>query len=71
MREKTQGFQQDKLEFIKNSAVLEFLGLPNNSGYIEAELGKAIIDHNLPTEEELVTEIERQKEILRIQNEPI
>jgi predicted nuclease of restriction endonuclease-like (RecB) superfamily len=45
MKEKTADFQQDKLEFIKNPAVLEFLGLPNNSGYIEAELEKAIIDH--------------------------
>jgi predicted nuclease of restriction endonuclease-like (RecB) superfamily len=45
MQEKTADFQQDKLEFIKNPAVLEFLGLPNNSGYIEAELEKAIIDH--------------------------
>ena len=45
MQEKTQDFQQDKLEFIKNPAVLEFLGLPNNSGYIEAEMEKAIIDH--------------------------
>ena len=45
MKEKTQDFQQDKLEFIKNPAVLEFLGLPDNSGYIEAELEKAIIDH--------------------------
>jgi hypothetical protein len=38
-------FQDDKLEFIKNPAVLEFFGLPNNSGYIEAELEKAIIYH--------------------------
>ena len=45
MQEKTAGFQQDKLEFIKNPAVLEFLSLPNNSGYLEAELEKAIIDH--------------------------
>ena len=44
MKEKTVDFQ-DRLEFIKNPAVLEFLGLPNNSGYIEAELEKAIIDH--------------------------
>ena len=34
MIEKTSDFQQDKLEFIKNPAVLEFLGLPDNSGYI-------------------------------------
>jgi predicted nuclease of restriction endonuclease-like (RecB) superfamily len=45
MQEKTADFQQDKLGFIKNPAVLEFLGLPGNSGYIEAELEKAIIDH--------------------------
>jgi predicted nuclease of restriction endonuclease-like (RecB) superfamily len=45
MKEKTASFQQDKLEFIKNPAVLEFLGLPGNSGYVEAELEKAIIDH--------------------------
>jgi predicted nuclease of restriction endonuclease-like (RecB) superfamily len=44
MKEKTADFQ-DRLEFIKNPTVLEFLGLPNNSGYIEAELEKAIIDH--------------------------
>ena len=44
MKEKTADFQ-DRLEFIKNPAVLEFLGLPNNSGYIEAELEKTIIDH--------------------------
>jgi len=44
MKEKTADFQ-DRLEFIKNPAVLEFLGLPNNSGYLEAELEKAIIDH--------------------------
>jgi len=45
IQEKTAEFRQDKLEFIKNPAVLEFLGLPNNSGYLEAELEKAIIDH--------------------------
>jgi len=37
MKEKTADLQ-DRLEFIKNPAVLEFLGLPNNSGYIEAEI---------------------------------
>jgi predicted nuclease of restriction endonuclease-like (RecB) superfamily len=45
MAEKTADFQRDKLELIKNPAVLEFLGLPNNSGYIEAELENTIIDH--------------------------
>ena len=45
MEKKTVGLQLDKLEFIKNPAVLEFLGLSANSGYIEEELEKAIIDH--------------------------
>jgi predicted nuclease of restriction endonuclease-like (RecB) superfamily len=50
MEEKTAAFQHDNLnldslEFIKNPTVLEFLGLPGNSGYVEAELEKAIIDH--------------------------
>ena len=31
MQEKTVTFQDDKLSFIKNPAVLEFLGLPNNA----------------------------------------
>ena len=35
MQEKTKEFQQDKLEFIKNPAVLEFLGLPGNMSYRE------------------------------------
>jgi len=44
MKEKTKDFQQDKLEFIKNPAVLEFLGLPGNSGYTENALEQAIIN---------------------------
>ena len=44
MKEKTADFQQDKLEFIKNPSVLEFLGLPNNKGYTETTLEQAIID---------------------------
>jgi predicted nuclease of restriction endonuclease-like (RecB) superfamily len=44
MKEKTKDFQQDKFEFIKNPAVLEFLGLPNNSGYTENALEQAIIN---------------------------
>jgi len=42
MKEKTKDFQQDKLEFIKNPCVLEFLNLPANTGYTEAELEKAL-----------------------------
>lgn len=45
MKEKTKGFQQDKLEFIKNPCVLEFLNLPANTGYTEAELEKALISN--------------------------
>jgi len=44
MKERTKDFQQDKFEFIKNPAVLEFLGLPNNSGYTENALEQAIIN---------------------------
>lgn len=45
MKEKTAIFQQDKLEFIKNPTVLEFLGLPNNKSYKEKDLEKAILDN--------------------------
>ena len=45
MKEKTSIFQQDKLEFIKNPTVLEFLGLPGNKGYQEKDLEQAILDN--------------------------
>ncbi len=45
MEAKTGKFQKSKLEFIKNPSVLEFLGLPANSGVSEALIEKAIIDH--------------------------
>jgi predicted nuclease of restriction endonuclease-like (RecB) superfamily/sulfur relay (sulfurtransferase) DsrC/TusE family protein len=45
MQTKTRKYQKDKLEFIKNPSVLEFLGLPGNTGYSEAVLEKAIINH--------------------------
>lgn len=45
MIEKTKDFQQDKFEFIKKPSVLEFLNLPTNMGYTEAELEKALIDN--------------------------
>ena len=44
MQEKTKDFQLDKLEFIKNPSVMEFLGVPNNSGYTETVLEQAIIN---------------------------
>lgn len=45
MLEKTQAFQEDKFEFIKNPSVLEFLQLPNNTGYTEQTFEKALIDN--------------------------
>ena len=43
MEEKTASFQQDKLEFIKNPVVAEFLGFAPNSDFTESELEKSII----------------------------
>ncbi|MDR0910934.1 MAG: PDDEXK nuclease domain-containing protein [Spirochaetaceae bacterium] len=43
MQEKTKDFQKDKLEFIKNPSVLEFLGLPGKTGYSEQQIEDAII----------------------------
>jgi len=45
MQSKTGKYQKNKLEFIKNPSVLEFLGLPGNIGYSEAVLEKTIINH--------------------------
>jgi predicted nuclease of restriction endonuclease-like (RecB) superfamily len=45
MHDKTNEFQKDSFEFIKNPAVLEFLNLPINLGYTEKELEKALIDN--------------------------
>ena len=44
MKSKTIKYQKNKLEFIKNPTVLEFLGLPNNTGYKESILEQAIIN---------------------------
>ena len=45
MKNKIAKYQTDKLEYIKNPTVLEFLGLQPNSGYTEQKLEKAIIDN--------------------------
>ena len=45
MQKKTTDFQQDKLAFIKNPTVMEFLGLPANRGYVEKDIEKAIINN--------------------------
>lgn len=45
MKEKTDEFQQDKLEYIKSPVVMEFLGLPSDSSLKESKLESAIIDN--------------------------
>ena len=45
MQEKTKEFQNDNFEFIKNPAVLEFLNLPANTGYTEAQLEQSLLDN--------------------------
>jgi predicted nuclease of restriction endonuclease-like (RecB) superfamily len=45
MKEKTEAFQQNKYEFIKNPSVLEFLNLPGNLSHTESQIEKAIIDN--------------------------
>lgn len=45
MNEKTKVFEQDKLEFIKNPYVLDFLHLSNATKYTEKKLEQALIDN--------------------------
>lgn len=45
MQNLTKDFQKDKLEFIKNPVVAEFLGLANNSDFTESTLEKSIISN--------------------------
>jgi len=45
MQQKTATFQQDKLEFIKNPVIAEFLGFTPNSDFTESELEKNIISN--------------------------
>lgn len=45
MRELTSSTQQDKLEFIKNPIVAEFLGLASNTDFTESELESSIISN--------------------------
>lgn len=42
MKELTAEYQNDKLEFIKNPVVAEFLGLAPNTDFTESDLEKAI-----------------------------
>ncbi|MBQ7516310.1 MAG: DUF1016 family protein [Schwartzia sp.] len=45
MREKTAPLQQDKLEFIKNPVIAEFLGLSPNTDFSESDIEKCIISN--------------------------
>lgn len=45
MQDKTRAYQMDKLEFIKNPIVAEFLGLSPNASFTETELESAILTH--------------------------
>ena len=45
MKQLTAPYQQDKLEFIKNPIVAEFLGLSPNSDFTETKLETSIITH--------------------------
>lgn len=45
MKTKTLAYQNDKLEFIKNPVITEFLGLDKKNDFTESKLETAIIDH--------------------------
>lgn len=45
MHKLTEPMQKDKLEFIKNPVVVEFLGLQQNTDFTETELESSIISH--------------------------
>ncbi|MBP3476042.1 MAG: DUF1016 family protein [Lachnospiraceae bacterium] len=45
MQEKTYNYQDDKLEFIKNPVIAEFLGLSTNPDFTETQLEKSIISN--------------------------
>lgn len=45
MKDKTRQFEADKLEYLKNPVVAEFMGLGNNTDFTETALEQAIIDH--------------------------
>lgn len=45
MQEKTAVYQADKLEFVKNPVVAEFLGIATNTTFTESKLEQAILNH--------------------------
>lgn len=57
---------QDRLEYLKNPVLAEFLGFKNNTSYTESDLEQRIIDHLIPFLMELgkgFTLADRQKRI--------
>lgn len=57
---------QDKLEFMKNPVIAEFLGFKNNTNYTESSFEQSIIDHLIPFLMELgkgFAFVDRQKHI--------
>ena len=65
MKQLTQPLQ-DRLEYLKNPVVAEFLGFKNNTTYTESDLEQRIIDHLIPFLMELgkgFTLADRQKRI--------
>lgn len=57
---------QDKLEYLKNPVIAEFLGFKNNTDYTENNLEQSIIDHLIPFLMELgkgFAFVDRQKHI--------
>lgn len=45
MKEATAEAQKDKLEFIKNPVIAEFLGLASNTDFTESDLEKSILSN--------------------------
>ena len=45
MKERTAPYQNDKLEFIKNPVVAEFLGFSQNTDFTESDLEKSILSN--------------------------
>lgn len=45
MEELTAGYQSDKLEFVKNPVIAEFLGLSSNTDFTESDLEKSILSN--------------------------
>lgn len=45
MKEKTAGYQQDRLEFIKNPVIAEFLGFSSDTDFTESDLEKSILSN--------------------------